>query len=270
MHGLVGLVRALRIAEIRTQVAGDIVEIRTFRNEANGARQGTRSIQRTLRTAQHLDALDVIEWHGKENRRFTEICRYWTHRYVLVDGAGRATTRSVRPETAKHKVIVACPSRRTLINVSEARHELAYVFERIDVTQLISRHDADVVGHILHRFDAPLRADDDLLERPSAWRRNRGRSAGPLLRSNSRAGENQRSSGVHESRPAALFQDAAYGEPKLRHTTLCSFHSPPSSHDCYFGARPPPLTIRSAIAGFDWLHCTRSSEIPHPAWDFSV
>ncbi len=67
---VIGLVRQRRLD---TDINSEFVEVRFLRNVTDGATDRARSIQRSLRSPQHFDAVEIHQFQREEHRRFADI-----------------------------------------------------------------------------------------------------------------------------------------------------------------------------------------------------
>src|SRR5271155_3696581 len=65
----------LGLADAHLTLGVESAGIRCIQDEADGAAERARSIQRTLRAAQHLDTIQVLKSQVEEQRRVVDISR---------------------------------------------------------------------------------------------------------------------------------------------------------------------------------------------------
>ncbi len=155
--------------------AGKVVEFRGSGNDSDRARLRARAIERSLRSAQHLDPLHVVERHCKEYRGLAEVGRYRAHALAGDLGDTLSATGAVRSQSAQRQIVHAAAGARSGIDGHQAGNDAREVVygRRAGLGDLRRIDDADVVGNALSRLLTALRRDDDLLENG-----RRGRSIG--------------------------------------------------------------------------------------------
>src|SRR6185437_7278349 len=86
------------------QVAAEIVQIGRIGNEADRAAHGTRAVQRTLRTAQNLDAIQVVQADIRLEAAAVVGVGGADHRFPVIDAGGRVAGGI---DAANHVLLVA-------------------------------------------------------------------------------------------------------------------------------------------------------------------
>ncbi|MBV6418364.1 MAG: hypothetical protein CMLOHMNK_03183 [Steroidobacteraceae bacterium] len=165
------IVRAVHFRAGGGDAAGELAGLRGARDVAHGAAEGARAVQRALRTAQHFDPLDVLQQEVRVDGRLVEIGRHRRDGRELVVAIGG----TVRVHAADHDAVDDAGVAVTAIDDRDAWHgaHQVSVIEDLPAFEDISGDRRDVVGHIDHRFGAPRRRDDDLLERRRSTLRGR-------------------------------------------------------------------------------------------------
>ena len=166
--------RGLR--QLRTNVGRILLQARFGRDEPNRAAFGSGTEQRALRTAQHLDALDVEQRRIGIERAEGQVATL-DRRVVDVDAGRGRTGRGVDAadrDVGGIRVVVHGTARER-----HAGRQARQVIDRahaLRVHQCLAEH-ADADRHILQALFATLRGHDDFVER-SADGGCRGRRIG--------------------------------------------------------------------------------------------
>jgi hypothetical protein len=150
----------LRARQLGARIEGGLAQLRLLRNEANRAADRPCTVQRSLRTAQYLDAVDIDQLQWEKHGHFAEIRRYrrLVDRRIVVVIVRRADI-----EGAQGVVVAVSRYAWTFIDHAQPGNEPdeAVGVRNARLQQLIGRDGRYVVGHILDALRAPCRGDGD-------------------------------------------------------------------------------------------------------------